>query len=150
MKRNALPVGLALLFSLLVLSSACAPGGEGLPTVAQPTLVPAPPPPEPPPSTRVIRIGEKVEDTLVGHGSHTTYELTAPSDGLLVAQLSWNTGQGSLELWLEDTQFAHYSSPTVGRLHVSAGRKYRLRVSDSAPWDYDDLFVPFALTISME
>jgi hypothetical protein len=139
----------AALLGVMVLASACAESDRRLPNATQPSTVPAPAPP-PPPADRVISIGEKVEDTLIGHGTHKVYELTAPLDGVLVAQLSWDTKQGHLELWLEDTQFARSSSPTVGRLYVSAGRKYRVRVFDSAPWDYDDLFVPFVLATSIE
>jgi hypothetical protein len=153
MKRNVLVVGLALLFSSLVLASACAPGGEKQPTVVQPTTLPTQPPPPPParpPSGQLISVGERVEGALAVHGSHKAYELTAPSDGLLVVELSWNTKQGNLELWLEDTQFAQHASPTIGTVTVSAGRRYRLRVFDGAPWDYDDLYVPFVLTTTIE
>ena len=154
MKCNVLVVELALLLPFLNLASACAPGGEELP--AQPTAVPGPlptpppSPPAPPTSTRLIGIGETVEDTLIEHGTHKAYEVTASSDGLLVAQLSWNMEQGHLELWLEDAQFFRSSAPIVGTLLVSAGHRYRLRVFDSAPWDYGALFMPFVLTTSME
>jgi hypothetical protein len=33
---------------------------------------------------------------------------------------------------------------------VVVGRKYRVTVADAAPCDYDELWLPFVLTTSME
>ena len=38
----------------------------------------------------------------------------------------------------------------VAKLPVIAGGKYSVTVADAAPWDYDDLLLPFVLTTSME
>jgi hypothetical protein len=35
-------------------------------------------------------------------------------------------------------------------LPVVAGQRYGVRVADGAPWDYDELFLAFALTASVE
>jgi hypothetical protein len=136
----------------LFLATSCADGNQRLRNVTQPSAGPpaAPPAPPPAPVDRAIRIGEEVKDTLIGHGSRRVYALTAPVDGLLVAQLSWDTKDGYLELWLEDTAFVRSSSPTIGRLQVFAGQTYHVGVFDSVPWDYDDLVVPFVLTTSIE
>ena len=141
---------LATVLSVLVLVSACTAGEPGLPNVTQPSTVGTGAAPRPP--ADVIRIGEQVKDTLIGHGSLKAYELTAPSDGLLVAQLSWDPKQSPafLGLSLEDTRRFANSSPIVARLQVSAGRTYLVQVFDNAAWDYDDMFVPFVLTTSME
>jgi hypothetical protein len=80
------------------------------------------------------------------------FELTASSDGRLVARLSWDPGQGRLELHLADAVVSPVPpdwSPIVGTLPVVAGRTYRLRVADYAAWDYDQLFLPFVLTASI-
>jgi hypothetical protein len=101
----------------------------------------------------VISLGEEIKDTLTFHGADKFFELTAPSDGTLIVRLSWDARQGRLELGLADTQFAHFPenrSPIVGQLPVLVGGKYRVRVADGAPWDYDGLFVAFDLTTSME
>ena len=58
--------------------------------------------PSPVPPDRVISVGEEVRDALTRHGSHKAYELTAPSDGLLVAQLSWDTGSSSSPIPVAD------------------------------------------------
>jgi len=96
-----------------------------------------------------IDVGEDVQDALTVHGSAKLLELTAPADGTLVVQLSWNASQGSLELWLDDQQFMG-ASPIVGTLRVSAGSKHRIKIADGAPWDYGDLHVRFVLSGSLE
>jgi hypothetical protein len=99
-----------------------------------------------------VNAGEAVEGAVAAHGSYVEFELTAPSDGTLVVQLSWDPRQGRLELDLADRIFANFPdnwSPIVGKLSVVAGGKYRVRVADGAPWDYDDMFVLFVLSTSM-
>jgi len=101
----------------------------------------------------VIGVGEEVTDTLAFHGADRLFELTAPSDGMLVVRVSWDPRRGRLELDLADRLFANFPdnrSPIVGELPVVVGGKYRLRVADGAPWDYDDIFVAFELTTSMK
>jgi hypothetical protein len=143
----------ALLSLAFVVASACT---EWQPTVAQPAPVPpaAPvPPPLPPPlspAARVIRIGERVEGALTGHGTRQLYELTTMSQGMLVAELSWTGEHRLLELQLDDKVFVSDRFGATGTLEVAAGRTYRVSVSDGAPWDYDELFVRFALTTSMK
>jgi hypothetical protein len=146
---------LAALLGLLVLAFACG-GGDTLPTA--PSTVLSPGDPAPPPSTptgpgRVISVGEQVNGTLTAHGASMLFDLTAPSDSTLVVRLNWDPRQGSLVLQLEDQVLSAVPpdrSSIVGRLPVTAGRNYRLRVADFAAWDYDDLFLPFVLTTTLE
>jgi len=35
-------------------------------------------------------------------------------------------------------------------MFVSAGQTYSVKISDGAPWDYDDLNLPFVMTTSIE
>jgi hypothetical protein len=146
---------LAALLCLLLLASACGEGGGGLQTLAGPSAVPSPAlpaPSPPPPAHRAINVGEEVKDTLTFHGDQRVFELTAASDGTLVARVSWERSRGVLELMLADRRFGP-STPEgsiIGTLLVVAGQRYRVRVADGAPWDYDDLFLPFALTTSVE
>jgi len=100
----------------------------------------------------VISVGEEVKDTLTFHGDQRVFELTAPSEGTLVARVRWERSQGVLDLMLGDRWFGD-SSPEgsiVGMLLVVAGQRYRVQVADAVPWDYDDLFVRFVLTTSLE
>lgn len=59
-----------------------------------------------------------------------------------------NLNNGRLELYVDDVRFIQ-SPPTVATLRVTAGRTYRLKVVDGAPWDYDEMYVPFVLSTSM-
>jgi hypothetical protein len=100
-----------------------------------------------------VKVGERVEDALCcENGSFAIYAITAPSDGTLVVQLSWDSNKGRLELYLDDAHFnnSNNSPPVVGKLPVLAGRIYRIRVVDGAPWDYGGMNVPFVLTASIE
>jgi hypothetical protein len=100
-----------------------------------------------------IIVGKDITGTLQAHGAETIYELTAGSTGTLVAQLNWTPTQGRLQLDLADRIFAHYPenvSPLIGKLAVSAGGTYRIRVSDGAPWDYDVLSLRYVLTTAIE
>jgi hypothetical protein len=138
---------LGALLGFLLLAFACG-GGDTLPSAPSTVLLPTPTTPG-----RVISVGEQVSGTLTAHGTSMLFDLTAPSDGTLVVRLNWDPQQGSLELHLGDRVL--YAVPPaqsliVGRLRVTAGRTYRLRVADFAAWDYDDLFLPFVLTTSIE
>jgi hypothetical protein len=109
-------------------------------------LLPSPPSAQ---ASQEISVGEEVHGTLTVHGAQWIYELTAPSDGTLVVHLSWDPDRGRLELTLADTRFGS-DPPIVGRLRVAAGQRYRVTVEDGAPWDYDELLLPFSLTSSIE
>jgi len=140
------------LLCLLLLASACG-GCDTLP--ARPSPLPAAHPSTQPPTSlpRVIGVGEEVKDALVSHGSDRLFEVTVPCDGTLAARLTWDPKEGHLELKLADTRFTPTPpdlSPIVGKLPVAAGRSYRIRVTDGAPWDYNDLLLPFVLTTSLE
>src|SRR2546425_261270 len=130
---------LVALLCLLVLASACA-GGDTLP--AGPSPVPSPahpsaPPPQSSTAPQLISVGEEVKGTLTLHCSEKLFELTAPSDGTLVAHLSWDPQQGPLVLQLATTEFAgawawpvpRDWSPIVGKLPVAVGQSYRVRVA---------------------
>jgi hypothetical protein len=143
-----------VLLGSLILATACGrddarPAGPSTPSPI-PSPSPAPEPTPPSPSVHVISAGEEVKGELTQHGTHKLYQLTAQSDGELIAQVSWDTKQGALELWLDDAQFFTSVSPTVGRLRVTAGGTYRLKVADARPWDYDDLSLSFVLTTAVE
>ena len=143
---------IAILLFLLVFASACRPNGVRLPTT--PSIPSATVPSATVPSVPLaISVGKEVTGTLEAHGDEIVYELTAASDGTLVARLDWAPTQGRLQLDLADKLFANFPdnrSPLVGKLPVAAGLKYRIRVSDGAPWDYDELNLPFELTTSIE
>ena len=138
---------LAILLCLLVSASACRSNGARLPTT--PSVLSATVPSVP----SAITVGKEVTGTLEAHGAAIIYELTAASDGTLVARLDWAPTQGRLQLGLADKLFANFPdnrSPLSAKLPVAAGLKYRIRVSDGAPWDYDVLTLPFELTTSIE
>jgi hypothetical protein len=78
------------------------------------------------------------------------YELTAPRDGTLLVRLAWEPHQGLLELNVANIPFTAASPPLIARIRVAAAQKYFVRVLDGAPWDYDDLRLPFVLTTSIE
>jgi hypothetical protein len=100
----------------------------------------------------MITVGKELRDTF--EGTPLIYQLTAPSNGTLVARLTWNPHATSrrLTLTLGDQSFPTVSpdwSPVVGRLAVFAGQTYRVRVEEGlAFWDYDS--VRFALVTGME
>jgi hypothetical protein len=161
-RRSAAEGGIihfAILFCLSVSASACRYTSAPLPTTpttpstSSPVTatVPVAAPTTVPPTT--IAVGTEVTGTLDVHGAERVYELTAPSTGTLIAQLDWAPAQGRLQLDIADQIFAYYPenrSPLVGRLRVAAGVKYRIRVSDGAPWDYDQLSLPYVLTTVIE
>ena len=117
-----------------------------------PPPVPAPPPP-PPPGLRAIVIGEELSDTLMGHGDQKFYQVTAPFDGTLVLRVGWDHHQGILSVKVENTWFQPSpgdGSALVAEMAVDAGRSYMVRIADAAPWDYDDLRLPFVVTARMK
>jgi hypothetical protein len=143
---------LAVLLCVLGLVSACAYGGGGLPTPARPSTVPAlTPPPPSPPATGVISIGEEVIDTLTSPAESRVYELTAPSNGTLVARVSC---EQALELYfpghLSESVFESDGVSIIGKLPVVAGQQYGIVVDHDAPWDYGGVSVRFVLTTSIE
>jgi hypothetical protein len=72
----------------------------------------------------------------------------------LIVLLSWEPHGGLLELGMAETLFTasplDWSPPILGKLSVAAGRTYRVTVTNGAPWDYDELNLPYLLTTSME
>ena len=141
---------------LLVVASGCGSGGRDLGTPTEPSVVQPTPPPSLPPTQGglQISIGEEVTGTLEGHGTKMLYQLTAPSDGTLIVRLSWEPHRGLLELEVADRSFASsppdWSPPIVGELSVTAGRTYSVTIADGAPWNYDDLNLPFVMTTSIK
>lgn len=107
------------------------------------TVAPALPPLE------TIAVGETIEDALTTHGTSRAFRFTAPSNGTLVVQVNYDRTQGLVELNLEGQQI-YNGPPTIGRLPVVAGRTYTITIADGAPWDYDTLYLRFAVTVSME
>jgi hypothetical protein len=119
--------------------------------IGQQAPLPPPPPAPPPGPATPISLGQEVRANFVG--STLAFELTAPSNGTLVARLTWDPwSHGSLLiLTMASTQLRgvdpHWS-PIVGKIEVAAGQVYRLTVSKGGTdmW-YDEAFV---LTTSME
>jgi hypothetical protein len=113
----------------------------------------------PMPAPQVIAVGEQVTATLpltpcceTPEVTELLFELTAPSDGTLLVDLSWEVYPGlgsSLTLQLEDVVF-DYWPPIVGTLQVVAGQTYRVAVLvEVDPWWLWDP-IPFVLTTSIE
>lgn len=140
---------------VLVLASGCAPDSGGHSALTGPStgIVSPTPPPVPPQDTtqapRPIGVGEEVNDALTFHGAERLFELTAPSDGVLVVRLMWPPDRGRLELATGELRWTG-AGVIAATIRVAAGRKYQLSVADGAPWDYGDFFVPFVLTTSIE
>ena len=117
-----------------------------------PSTPPEPTPPAPTP-VQVISVGETVAGTLSPNTIDSTgfhpgvfeilYELTAPSDGFLTVQLSFDPAVGYAGLLLEDV-VGSWPPPSIATLEVDAGRTYHVSVSTS-PWDLYSS-VPFVLT----
>jgi hypothetical protein len=155
---------LAVLICLALVATACGrdgaqPAPSSIPSPVAPVdTTPAPSPA--PPSAARINVGEEVKDALTSHGTSRLFEVTAPSEGTLVVQVSWNASQGLLALSLQDAPFTgpfwdtdvRSDAPghVIAKVHVVAGRTFRVKIADGAPWDYDDLNVQFVLAVSME
>jgi hypothetical protein len=109
-------------------------------SVGDPITVPERPP------AREITVGEVVQGTITRNEAFFDFQLTAPMDGTLVAQLTWDvTLNGTiLELTLGQTRFSAQRpvwSPVIGRLPVSAGKSYPVVVSlAGSDWIPDDKF----------
>ena len=139
----------AALLGFLVLAAACGSNSGRLPT--SPSAPSVPVATSPSVAVRAITVGDEVAGTLEVHGARNVFELTAPSDGTLVARVTWPPTQGTLELWLADTFSSQADKPPItGKLTVVAGRKYRVIVADAAAWDYDTLFLPYVLTTDIQ
>jgi hypothetical protein len=102
-----------------------------------------------PPPRDDVSVGETIEAELTSHGSSLTFRVTPSSNGTLVVQVSYDRTQAILELDF-DGKYVAADEPILVKLPVIAGREYRITVGDGAPWDYDDLYVRFALTTSMQ
>ena len=140
------------LLCLSVLGSACGSDRGGPPAVALTSPTSESRPSASPEPHQVITVGEKVETALTFHGESKHFELVAPLSGTLIARVSYERSRGVLQLDLGD-QISVASPPDgsiVGKLPVAVAQRYRVRVADGAPWDYDDLFLPFVLTTSIE
>jgi hypothetical protein len=127
------------------------------PTSPSPTQVPSPPPPPPPPApppgsqnAQVIAIGERVHETLIGHGSNRLYDITATADGTLQMHITFERKQGLIEVWVDDKPvISDDDGELIAEVAVRAGRTYRFWVGDGAGWDYGDWALTFELTTSL-
>ncbi len=148
----------AWLLCLGVLASAC---GDGDSRRARFATFPSAAAPTPSPSSgsaaaRAIDVGNVVSGTLSYSVSRAPYQLTSPSDGTLVAGLTWTQAEAYFGLQVDESLVEHQgtSSPVVARLRVVAGRKYLVTVVlfavDTSPWDYDLPRATFTLTTSLD
>jgi hypothetical protein len=105
-------------------------------------------------------VGEEVKGVYTGVDQ--VFEFTAPANGRLVAQLTWNIWATETILDLELLGDIAYTPtpprwiPLIGTWNVRAGQNYRLAVRPSRSynwssfdyyWGYGD---PFVLTTAME
>lgn len=143
--------------SIVVLIALVACGAREERVFAPPTGPAMPPVPAPPTPAQGIGVPAEIRGTYTQYNT-LTYEVTAPSNGTLVARLAWDprlTG-ARLGLGIGDTAFHNSfylpsSSPVVGRVEVQAGRTYRVSVQEVfAVWDYGGASDPFVLTIFLE
>jgi hypothetical protein len=143
----------AVLLGAALLVPGCDHDGQSIRPPAAPTTITAPPPPPPPAELRrgkPIGFGERVGGTLTHHGDEELFEVTAPADGLLVVSVTFDATAGRIELGLNEKAFASDGGRVDGRLQVVAGLRYVISVSDGAPWDYDDLRLPFVVAATFE
>lgn len=127
-----------------------ADGGDAL-GASSPVLRPAGSarPPASTSAAQVISVGEQVTGS-VGAVPEMAFEVTAPSDGTLVIQLT-----GDVSLQFEDVYLLpKWKSPSVrftaAALQVAAGQTYLISVGTLfGPWDYHG-DSPFVLTTSLE
>ena len=142
----------AMLLGAALLVSGCDHDGQSIRPPAAPTAITAPPPPPPAESRRgkPIVFGERVGSTLTHHGDEELFEVTAPADGLLVVSVTFDATAGRIELGLNEKAFASHGGRVDGRLQVAAGLRYLISVADGAPWDYDDLRLPFVVAATFE
>jgi hypothetical protein len=143
---------IAVLLGAALVAPGCDHDGRSIRPPAAPTTITAPPPPPPVESRRgkPIGFGERVVGTLTHHGDEELFEVTAPADGLLVVSVTFDATAGRIELGLSEKAFASNGGRVDGRLQVVAGLRYVISVADGAPWDYDDLRLPFAVAATFE
>lgn len=103
------------------------------------------------PVVHAIAIGEEVKETFVG--AALVFEVIAPTQGTLVAELAWGpSATGSLlTLVLADRTFRGSPpdwSPIVGKVSVAGGQRYSVIVDGSGTDEYFD--DPFVLKTWME
>lgn len=100
----------------------------------------------------VLRVGEDLRGTF--NGPWMFYELTSPGTGTLVVRLSWDPATGAkLTIEVANVNFAGSFpnwSPVLGRVPVTAGQRYLLKIDQVSPWDYDFSVAPFVLSTAFE
>jgi hypothetical protein len=141
---------LTLSVVLLIVLAACTSQGDPGFVSARPspisTVVPVGP-------GNVITVGSPFSGTFTGVAP--TYTLTAPSNGTLVARLTWDPSLNGAKLMLTIGDHSFMSSapdwsPLVARVAVSAGQTYAVKIEEGhAPWDYH-FSDPFVLTATIE
>ena len=114
-----------------------------------PSSPPTPTPTPPPPPVRVITVGEEITGTLTSQVAEMLFELTAPSDGTLVVELSGAYLQLEGVYWQPMWRPPNIYS-TIATLQVAAGQTYHLSV-----WTYFSYYyyyyeeAPFVLRTSL-
>jgi hypothetical protein len=144
----------AAILSTLLIFAVYACGGSQAPVSPSTTIVPSSPGTPPTPGTPAsnpptITVGQRVESTWTEHGALDDYDLTAPSDGMLVVRLTWSPDYRGVDLKLAGHWIVH-DQPVVAALAVTSGQRYRFTVADRYAWDYDRIFVEYVLTTAME
>ena len=129
-------------------------GCDGLLLVpTQPTAQSSLPTPVPSPTTpqvfEAIAAGQKFDGRLTRNGDSKAFLFVAPTDGVLIARVSWDRKSGSLELWSGDRAFVG-DGVIVARIAVVAGQRCVFSVDDGAPWDYGGLDLPYALNVEFD
>jgi hypothetical protein len=99
---------------------------------------------------RLITVGQEIKETLTQNGERMLFDFTAPSSGTLIVQLSWVRAQGRLELTVNKGSFTSAQPPIIGKIPVTRGETYELKVQDPAAWDDGGLSLPFVLTTTIE
>ena len=110
--------------------------------------IPIPSPTEPR-VYQLIGAGQNFDGHLTRNGDGKLFLFIAPSAGVLIARVSWDTKLGRLELWSGDRGFVG-DGVIVARIPVTAGQRCFFSVDDGAPWDYGGLNLAFALQVAFE
>ena len=108
----------------------------------EPPPAPPPPPSPPPDGFRMIRLGEKVNDSIADE--ERRYAVTAPVAGHLVVWLEWpdESGAVTLRLELNGREIRWQCTPDAawpveGRVEAKAGEHVRIVVRRGPGcWDY--------------